>query len=422
LIAEKHLKKLIGLAGPLVVLLFASAALAQQSLTLQEAVHEALANNARVAIARDQVADAAGQRLQAALKPNPRLTVQTEDIRPSSNQAPFSFVNSTEDYLILGQVIESGGKRARRVSVADSALHRTEAQRALAERQLIGRVAFAYWSAVASQQALSLANQNLTTYEDDYRYGSNRVREGVMAESDLIKIGIERDRARAEVLAANSQLALARTSLYREMGRADFADTNLSTNLQDAQLIVPPTVEEALDKRPEARAARFAVEEAEANLRLQKALAKPDPEAFVGYKRNVGFDTAYAALQVDLPVRNRNQGNIGSAEARVRIAQSDLKLTETTIRADLEGALRVYRSQQELLNLLPDSLKRATEAENLARTAYREGGIDLLRLLDATRTRLQLQTYYLRALTDLQQAIINLQLASGLPVAGGSNP
>ena len=380
-----------------------------------------MANNARIAIAQDQVADATGQRTQAALSPNPRLTVQTEDIRPSTTEAPFSFVNSSEDYLLLAQVIESGGKRGRRISVADAAIERTEAQKALAERQLVGRVASAYWSAVASQQAVTLAQQNLSTYEEDFRYSSNRVREGVMAESDLIKISVERDRALAEVLAANTQLSLAQVSLYRELGRVSFADTNLTSRLEDVQPMAAPTVAEALERRPELQAARSAVREAEANVHLQKANAKPDPEAFVGYKRNIGYDTAYAAVQMDLPVRSRNQGNIGSAEARLRIAQSDLKLIDTMIRSDLEGALRAYRSQQQLVALLPDSLRRATEAETLARTAYREGGIDLLRLLDATRTRLQLETSYLQALANLQQIIINLQLAAGATFTGESN-
>ncbi len=388
---------------------------------MKDAIQEALANNARIAIARDQVADATGQRTQAALSPNPRLTVQTEDIRPSTTEAPFSFVNSSEDYLLLAQVIESGGKRGRRISVADAAIERTEAQKALAERQLVGRVASAYWSAVASQQAVTLAQQNLSTYEEDFRYSSNRVREGVMAESDLIKISVERDRAQAEVLAANTQLSLAQVSLYRELGRVSFADTNLTSRLEDVQPMAAPTVAEALERRPELQAARSAVREAEANVHLQKANAKPDPEAFVGYKRNIGYDTAYAAVQMDLPVRSRNQGNIGSAEARLRIAQSDLKLIDTMIRSDLEGALRAYRSQQQLVALLPDSLRRATEAETLARTAYREGGIDLLRLLDATRTRLQLETSYLQALANLQQIIINLQLAAGATFTGESN-
>ena len=126
----------------------------------------------------------------------------------------------------------------------------------------------------------------------------------------------------------------------------------------------------------------------------------------------MGYDTAYAALQIDLPIWNRNQGNLGSAAARLRIAQSNLNLTEASVKADLESARRAYQDQQLLLDSLPETLSRANESERLARAAYREGAIDLLRFLDAERSRIQVQTEYYRALADLRQTIVNLQLAS----------
>jgi cobalt-zinc-cadmium efflux system outer membrane protein len=141
--------------------------------------------------------------------------------------------------------------------------------------------------------------------------------------------------------------------------------------------------------RPELQIARQTVAEAEANVRLQRANAKPDPEVFVGYKRNGAFDTFYGAVQIDLPVRNRNQGNIASAQARLRIASANLNVVETSVRADVESAVREYRNMRALLNVLPGTLSRATESERLARAAYREGGIDLLRLLDAERSRIK---------------------------------
>ena len=52
--------------------------------------------------------------------------------------------------------------------------------------------------------------------------------------------------------------------------------------------------------------AREGVEQARANLRLQEADAKPDPDAFLGYKHTFGFNTLYAALQISLPVREKD--------------------------------------------------------------------------------------------------------------------
>jgi cobalt-zinc-cadmium efflux system outer membrane protein len=385
----------------------------QVDLSFRNALAEALQNHPQLAAAQGRVEDARGQQTQAGLKPNPRLTVQTEDIRPSMTGAPFSFVNSTEDYLLLAQVIESGGKRERRVDAASSVVQTTELGRELTRRQIASRVASAYWTAASLARSRDLLQEVLRTYQEDVDYSRNRVNEGVMAEADLMRIQLERDRMEAEVLTATRDADLGIVNLYRAMGKPEFPPTRLTDPLDKMEPVTLPQLDQVLQSRPELRIARQAVAEAEANIRLQKANAKPDPEAFVGYKRNVGYDTLYGAVQIDLPVRNHNQGNIASAQARLHIAHANLTAAETQVKADLEAAVRAYKNDRALLDILPRTLSRATETERLARAAYREGGIDLLRLLDAERSRIQAQTEYNRALADLHQSVVGLYLAGG---------
>lgn len=397
----------------LACLFFAGHVAAQSTLSLREAIQDALRANPQLALTDARIEEAKGQRTQAGLRPNPRVTVQTEDIRPSTPGLPFSFVNSTEDYLLLAQVIETGGKRGRRLDLANAGVTTNELEEARVRRQIVAQVSAAYWTAVSSQRVKELSEQNLRTYEEDVTYSANRVREGVAAEADLIRIQIERDRVRIALLTAALDADQAVVALYRAMGRSTFGPAQLTDPLQDGGAVGLPDIARVLAARPEMRVAQEAVRQAEAELRLQRADAKPDPEAFVGYKRNVGSDTAYAAVQIDLPVRNRNQGNIASAAARVHQAEAHLRATEIMIRAEVEAAQRAYMDERELLRDLPATVARAEESERLARAAYREGALDLLRLLDAERSRIQEQLEYSRSLADLQQRVVNLQLASG---------
>ena len=315
--------------------------------------------------------------------------------------------------MLLGQVIESGGKRERRIDAASSAVQTTQLELALTHRQIAGRVASAYWTAVSLARARDLLQEVLLTYQEDVEYSRNRVHEGVMAEADLMRIQLEQDRAETEVLTAAREADQGIVSLYRVMGKQEFPPTRLTESLENIGPVALPELARVLQARPELQVARQAVAEAEANLRLQKANAKTDPEALVGYKRNGAFDTLYGAVQIDLPVRNRNQGNIASAQARLRIAGANLQAVENSVKADVEAALRAYRGGRALLDILPGALSRATETERLARAAYREGGIDLLRLLDAERSRIQAQMEYYRALSDMHQSIVGLYLAGG---------
>jgi outer membrane protein TolC len=59
-------------------------------------------------------------------------------------------------------------------------------------------------------------------------------------------------------------------------------------------------------------------------------------------------------------------------------------------------------------------LSRAEETYAIAQAAYREGGTDLLRLLDAQRVRIEAQISYARALTDLRLSIANAAIATGV--------
>jgi outer membrane protein TolC len=160
--------------------------------------------------------------------------------------------------------------------------------------------------------------------------------------------------------------------------------------------------------------AREAAEQARANLRLQEAYAKPDPDLHVGYERIGGFDTLYAAAQIPLPIRNRNQGQIEAATAELRAAQSSITAAAAGIRSEVESARRDYDSRQKLLNeTLRPMLNRADEVYRIVDAAYRETGSDILRLLDAERTKIETEIMYARALSEFQQSAVSLETAQG---------
>jgi outer membrane protein TolC len=59
-------------------------------------------------------------------------------------------------------------------------------------------------------------------------------------------------------------------------------------------------------------------------------------------------------------------------------------------------------------------MKQAAESARISRAAYREGGWDLLRLLDAERLRIETQSLYYQALAEYRQSIAELETAMGV--------
>jgi cobalt-zinc-cadmium efflux system outer membrane protein len=121
-------------------MLCVAAALAsgQNTLTLAQAIEEAVAGHPDAAVAEARVAVARASRVQAALSPNPRLFLQSENTRFWGSPS-FSYPNDTDNFLYLSQVFERGGKRESRVASADSAIRRAEADREAARRRMRAR-------------------------------------------------------------------------------------------------------------------------------------------------------------------------------------------------------------------------------------------------------------------------------------------
>ncbi len=379
-------------------------------------LHDAIQQSQGSALSRtgqDQVEVVRGSVTQAGLRPNPRLYLQSEDLRPWADD--FDFPNATEDYAYLGQLLELGGKRARRLDLAKANVQQAEANRTLLNQQIAGRVAAAYWAAVASAGIEKLLEEDLHAADEIVRYNKARVDAGAMRGIDLIRVQIERDRLLLALEAARREVVLSRIELFRQMGRAPDAGSTLTSSLDSAIPVTNENVASVLAVRADVLAARDAVTVAEADVRLQRADAVPDLDLLGGYKRNSGFNTAYTSLQIPLPVRNRNQGEIARAEASVRLAKDRLQQLEFTVASDLAAAQEAYTHQQAMVrDILPGMRARARQNLAIMDDAYRTGGVDLLRYLDAERTEFDVEVTALRTLVEFQQAGLRLQLANGV--------
>ena len=398
-----------------------AAAVDQVHLSLASALDTARKQNPQIAMARARVSQSEGMRVQAGLIPNPSLYASSENT-PLGGSQPFTFGNDTDDYVYLIQKIELGGKRGRRVALASENLAEMSIQSDLAMRQLLARVAFAYWMAAGSAAIAQLYEHEVHTLDDIVEYHRARVQKGAGREADLIRIQLEGDRLQAQSRLATEQARRSLIGLYREMGATEFPDSVAFCDpLDNLREVHPPDIQTVLRDRPEMRDVQESVKQAQADLDLQRAGAIPDPQLMAGYKRFsgsgqfTGQNTLFFGVQVPLPIFDRNQGAIAAARARLRRAKSAVIDEEIAIRAELAAAQSDYVSRrQALLKLIPQMLGRAAETDKIAQGAYRLGGTDILRFLDASRMDIETHVLYVQTLVDYQQSVVNLQLVTGM--------
>jgi cobalt-zinc-cadmium efflux system outer membrane protein len=170
----------------------------------------------------------------------------------------------------------------------------------------------------------------------------------------------------------------------------------------------------AFQNRPDLRVADTTIELAMQRLSLEEANKKPDISPFVGYKRVASNNTVLFGVSVPLRVRDKNQGGIARAMAGVNVTKAERAVVENRVRVDVEIAFRAYQAARDQVVTFRDQLLRqADESQTITLAAYQEGATELVTVLDAQRTRSEIQQQYFQKLFDYQAAILDLEMAVG---------
>ena len=366
-----------------------------------------------LAAADGRVSTAQGLLEQAALRPNPRLVFQIENLR-GSWQGPFNYARDTDNFVWVQQTIETAKKRQHRTELASVNRQVAESARLLLRQQLVARVKQTWWSAIGAERARRVYEETRRTFAQIVEYHQIRVREGAMAEADLIRVRLEAERFALAANNAELTAEKAKIAVLREMGRSEFGRVELVDELEAMASSPLADAEKALNDRGELAVARRVIAAARANQQVQVAQARPNYDVLGGYKHTMGQETALVGLQIDLPFSNRNQGNVAAAVAEIRVAENDLKAGEALVKAELKTAeIEVRMRRKQVDETLGPLRQQAAETARIAEAAYREGGTDLLRLLDAQRLQLETQLVFVQALVEYRLAVVNLETAMG---------
>jgi outer membrane protein TolC len=98
----------------------------------------------------------------------------------------------------------------------------------------------------------------------------------------------------------------------------------------------------------------------------------------------------------------------------VHIAEALRAQAELSARAEIEAAHAAYQRSLEIVETtMPEMQNRAKEHLAILDDAYRTGGTDLLRYIDARRLSVEVELNALQRLTEYHMSAARLQLAYG---------
>ncbi len=414
-------------------------------LNLADAVARALNRRAAIPAAEARLRGAEGLTAQARAHPNPALTFQMENWR-FGGSPEFQPADDVDYFAYVSQRIETGGKRARRTDVGTQNTGLAALELRLLKWNIRQEVRRAFYRALLAQKQLQLTTENKESFQQIVEYHRVRVREGAMAEADLIRVELEAARQGLELENRALEGERSRFDLLKTMGEPattahfQLADPGM-IHLPDTSVPAPAAVVKrtlspaerppALTSSPAAgslesllQAARrerlevllshALVEQARAKLSLDQSQAHPDWSLLWGYKRTAGLNTLMAGISVPLPLFDRNQGTIASDSSELERAQSLLRATVADVETEVAAAMGQLRRRYAMLSQVRKRvLDQAEESFRISLAAYQEGATDLLRLLDAQRARNEIRLLQIQAEMAWQASLVDLETAVG---------
>ena len=224
--------------------------------------------------------------------------------------------------------------------------------------------------------------------------------------ADVLFWSIERDRADVRLLNAAVFIETGRRQLAAAIGlpRADVGmiEADLFQRLPNFEL---KQLQEAVVRRNALpRAAEADV--ARAQWSLERAVVEPIPNVNLlgGYQRQVGYpaqDQGLVQVMVEVPLFDRNQGNIRTARADIATSRATLRGVELDLATRAAEAVATYRTSQRLAEWYEQYiLPKARETVQLTQRLYAQGEVTFLSLLQAQRTLTETGLAYVEAQAD----------------------
>lgn len=398
----------------------------QQVWTWDQVKEQFQLNNTTLLASKLNIDELKAQEITAHLRPNPDFTLTADGTQISPSHGvwqPFAgtFVSPGVSYLF-----ERRNKRGLRYEAARQGTAIGAAQSSDTERTLLFNLRTAFVGTLQAKAVLRLARDNLEYYDKILKVSRDRFQAGDIARIDLDRLELQRlqyesDLQNAEVNLRTTKINL--LALLDDRRPVDSFDVDGAFDFRDDLLPLDDYRKEALDARPDLRAALLTVKQAETNYKLAEADGSTDPTVGVWFTHNGSFNnpdalnTIGASVSIPLRIFDRNQGE--KLRTKIDISRNE-KLrqgVETQVYSDVDSAYATLNSNINLLKPYKRQyLEQAVRVRDTVFFSYQHGGASLLDFLNAESEYRSVELNYVNLVGSYLTAAAQVNQAVGREV------
>jgi len=376
--------------------------------TYAEALQRALAANPAIIAAQTRRAIGAAGVAVAGERLNPEGRIELD--RDEPHQA-----------YSVAVPIELGGKRGRRVAVAEAESKTTEAEIAQLIVETRNEVRRSYFDRVIADGRLAVLDDLQSILSRARDAARARFEAGSSPRLEVLQAELELAQAQNESVGARGSATAARLKFNALLGLPVESSTTIAPaelepaiNLVDAMARARANSElTVLDRRLDAQRARIALAKA-----MQHSDITPEGTIEHGFAEDAPFQTGWrAALAITLPIFTTHKAGVTLEEATLKQLEAERNAVELKIAAAVSGAIAVADAQRaQYIRYRDEILPQAIQVETMADDAYRLGQTGISAYLQALQATRDVRLRFLQAEADLHAALADLEQAIGAPL------
>jgi outer membrane protein, heavy metal efflux system len=414
------------LVGLFATAVSAESGFAQRALTWQEVRDKFEAANPTLRAGQIGVDESKAQEITAFLRPNPNFTLLTDGTQIAPYQGVWRPLAGTMLSTNFSYLHERQRKRELRLESAQKATGIATSAQVDLERTLVFGLRMAFVRTLQEKAILELAKENLAYYDHVLDVNRERYKAGAISRVDLDRLELQRVQYESDLQIAEESLETAKILLLMLLNDRTPVEQFDVSGPFDFSRQIPPLEDvrhEAIDARPDLRAALQSIEKAKTDHRLAVANGSTDPTLSTWYTYNPSFNNPYdhqtlgASISIPLRIFDRNQGEKLRTHLDIDRSAKLAEATKAQVLSDVDSAYATVTNTVTLLHPYKDRyLEQALRVRDTIAFSYEHGAASLLDFLSAQSEYRSVQVNYLNLVASYMSAANQLNLAAGREV------
>jgi len=383
-------------------------------------------NNATMLAGMLNIDELKAEEITSFLRPNPQLSLTVDGTQIAPNHGEWRPFAGTFESPGVSYLFERRNKRHLRLEVARQGTAIGVAQQADIERNLLFNLRDAFVGILQAKAVLRVAQDNLDYWDKVLKISRDRYQAGDIAQIDLDRLELQRLQYESDLQAALVNLRTTKINLLAlldDRRPVDSFDVDGPYDFSEDLLSLDDYRKDALDARPDLRAAVLSVQQAETSYKLAEANGSTDPTVSAWYTHNASTNNPLAThtlgVSVSVPLRifDRNQGEKLRTKIDINRNQKLRQGVETQVYSDVDSAYAIVNSNIELLKPYKRQyLDQAVRVRDTVFFSYQHGGASLLDFLSAESDYRTVQLNYVNLVGAYLTAAAQMNLAVGREV------